>query len=60
MLYEVITRVQIQVADRAANISELRVEQYSKSVARKSSPVQDLLNAERDLIFARDDQAQVV
>jgi len=53
-------RVQIQVADRAANISELRVEQYSKSVARKSSPVQDLLNAERDLIFARDDQAQAL
>jgi len=50
-------RVQIQVADRAVKISELRVEQYRKSVARKTSPVQDLLNAENDLIFARDDQA---
>jgi len=50
-------RVQIQVADRAVKISELRVEQYRKSVARRTSPVQDLLNAEHDLIFARDDQA---
>ncbi len=51
-------RVQIQVADRALRTAELRVEKYRKSVIGKSSQIQDLINAENDLVFARDDQTR--
>ena len=53
-------RVQIQVADRAVQLAELRVEKYRKSVVSKSSQVQDLINAENDLVFAQDDQTKAL
>ena len=53
-------RVQIQVADRAVKLAALRVENYRKSVVSKSSQVQDLINAENDLVFAQDDQTKAL
>ena len=49
-------RIQKQMADKAVKIAEQRVETYRKSVARNTSKVQDLINAENDWISARDSQ----
>jgi len=46
-------RIQRQVAEKSLLLSEQRLEQYRKSVARKTSKVQDLLNAENDLFLAK-------
>ena len=54
------TRIQIQVADKAVKISEQRVEQYRKSVARNQSKVLDLLNVENDLVVARSNQTEAL
>lgn len=53
-------RVQRQVADKAFKIAELRFENYSQSLARKSSTVQNLLDAENDLIYARNNQTEAL
>ncbi|WP_020678386.1 TolC family protein [Geopsychrobacter electrodiphilus] len=53
-------RVQRQVAEKSVTLSEQRIEQYRQSVARKTSKVQDLLNAENDLVFAKVAQAQAM
>lgn len=49
-------RIQKQMADKALNIAEQRVEKYRKSVALNTSRVQDLINAQNDWISARDSQ----
>lgn len=49
-------RVQRQVADKAVTLAAQRVETYQKSLAGKTSNVQDLLNAENDLVSALNDQ----
>ncbi len=53
-------RVQRQVADKSVKIAEQRLEKYRKSLARKASKVQDLLNAENDLIYARNSQTDAL
>ncbi len=49
-------RVQKQVADKSAKIAKQRVEQYRKSLTLRTAKVQDLLDAENDLIYARNNQ----
>lgn len=49
-------RVQKMVADKSFEIAALRVEQYRKSVLLRTAKVQDLLDAENDLIYARNNQ----
>lgn len=49
-------RIQRQVADKAVALALQRVETYRKSLADKRSNVQDLLNAESDLVYALNNQ----
>lgn len=53
-------RVQMQVADKAFAVAEQRYQSYKQSVERKSSSVQDLLDAENDLIYARNNQTEAL
>lgn len=53
-------RVQRQVADKAYKIAQQRFESYRQSLARKSSTVQNLLDAENDLIYARNNQTEAL
>ena len=53
-------RIQRQVADKAVKVAEQRFEQYRQSLARNTSNVQDLLNAENDLVNARNNQTEAL
>ncbi|WP_051689566.1 TolC family protein [Pelobacter seleniigenes] len=49
-------RVQIQVTDKAVQSAQQRLDRYRASLARKTSTVQNLLDAESDLLYARNSQ----
>jgi outer membrane protein len=53
-------RVQRQVADKAFKIAQQRFESYRQSLERKKSTVQNLLDAESDLIYARNNQTEAL
>lgn len=54
------TRVQRQVADKAFKIAQQRFKSYRQSLERKKSTVQNLLDAENDLIYARNNQTEAL
>lgn len=49
-------RLQIQTAERSLKYAEQRLEEYRKSNRAGTATVQDVINAENDLIFARNAQ----
>ncbi|WP_303722307.1 TolC family protein [Malonomonas rubra] len=53
-------RVQMQVADKAFNAAQKQFEKYRLGVAEKTSKVKDLLDAERDLINAGNNQTEAL
>lgn len=53
-------RIQKQVADKAVASARLRVAGYRKSLLEKKSRVQDLLNAETDLVNAQNNQTEAL
>jgi len=53
-------RVQRQVADKSHQVAEQRLKQYRKSHQAKGASLQDMLNAENDLIRARNSQADAL
>ncbi len=53
-------RLQMQLADKSSQSAEQRLEQYRKSNLLNTSTIQDVLNAENDLNFARNTQLEAV
>ncbi len=53
-------RIQKQVADKSAASAKLRVASYRKSLEGKNSRVQDLLNAETDLVNSLNNQTEAL
>lgn len=53
-------RLQMQTADRALQYAEQRLAEYRKNVHAGSTSVQDVLNAENDLVYARNGQLDAV
>ncbi len=53
-------RVQIQVADNSVQSAQQRLDRYRTSLARKTSTVQNLLDAETDLVYAHNSQVEAL
>ncbi len=53
-------RIQMQMADKALQLSELRLTEYRKNNLAGTATIQDVINAENDLTFARNSQTDAV
>jgi outer membrane protein TolC len=53
-------RIQMQMADKALQLSELRLSEYQKNNLAGTSTIQDVINAENDLTSARNTQTDAI